>query len=101
MPIRRSAPVYALIGLVLTSVGCSSLAGMFPSTGPLSGPLITPNPFATATGTPFGPLAPTATPLPSATATATPLATATSENPWGYYAAPVEPSAIDIPREMP
>ena len=101
MAIRRSAPALALIGLVLTSVGCSSLAGVLPSTGPFSGPLITPNPFATATGTPFGPLAPTATPLPSATATATPLATPTSENPWGYYAAPVEPSAIDIPREMP
>jgi polyisoprenyl-teichoic acid--peptidoglycan teichoic acid transferase len=91
------------MGLVaLAGVSCSSLAGgLLPAAGPFSGPLITPNPFATATGTPFGPEAPTSTPPPTQTATATPLATATSENPWGSYPGPIEPSAIDIPREMP
>ena len=63
---RPAAPYIALMGLVLTAVGCTSLAGdLFPPKGPFSGPLITPNPFATATGTPFGPLAPTS--MPSAT----------------------------------
>jgi len=99
---RPTAPHLALMGLVLTALGCTSLAGgLLPSAGPFSGPLITPNPFATATGTPFGPLAPTALPPPTGTATITPLASPTSENPWGLYPGPVEPSAIDIPREIP
>src|SRR3990172_5789822 len=97
----RTSPYLALLGLAVTVVSCTSLAGLLPSAGPFSGPLITPNPFATATGTPFGPLARTALPPPTGTATITPPATPTSENPWGNYPGPVEPSAIEIPREMP
>jgi LCP family protein required for cell wall assembly len=76
-----------------------ALTGLIPGAAQAHGPLVTPDPFATATGTPFPPQPPTGTPLPTATATATPLATATAVNPWGFYAAPIEPSAIDIPRE--
>jgi LCP family protein required for cell wall assembly len=99
---RRSVRYAALLGLLLTGVGCSSITGsLLPAAGVFSGPSITPNPLATSTGTPFGPLPPTSTAPPKGTATATPLATATSEDLWGYYPGPVEPSAIEIPREMP
>ena len=98
--------VHARLVLVLlaalVSLACSSaLSGLIPGAAQAHGPLVTPDPFATATGTPFPPLPPTSTPLPTATATATPPATPTSANPWGYFAGPIEPSAIDIPREMP
>jgi LCP family protein required for cell wall assembly len=92
----------SLSALALAALACSTpLSGLIPGAAEAHGPLVTANPFATATATPLAPLAPTGTPLPTATATATPLATPTSANPWGYYAAPIEPSAIDIPHEAP
>lgn len=93
-------PVVALPALV--SLACTTtLSGLVPGAAQASGPLVTANPFSPATGTAFAPLPPTGTPLPTATATATPLATPTASDPWGYYAAPIEPSAIDVPREAP
>lgn len=99
---RHPAAGLVLLLLLLTSASCTSLTGgLIPPSGSFTGPLITPNPLATATGTPFGPLAPTPLPPPTGTPTSTPQATPTSENPWGYYPGPSEPSAIDIPKEMP
>lgn len=87
---------------LLASLACgSALTGLIPGAAQAVGPLVTADPLATATATPFPPLPPTATPPPTATATATPLATATAVEPWGYYPAPIEPSAIEIPREAP
>jgi LCP family protein required for cell wall assembly len=87
---------------LLATLACSSaLTGLIPGAAQAHGPLVTANPFATPTGTPFPPIPPTGTPLPTATATATPPATPTSVNPWGSYPAPIEPSAIDVPREAP
>ncbi|HMK09585.1 MAG TPA: LCP family protein [Anaerolineales bacterium] len=98
----RSRPFHLLALPLLATLACTStLGGAIPGAAQAHGPLVTANPFATATGTPFPPLAPTATPLPSATATATPLATATAVDPWGYYPAPIERSAIDVPRQAP
>ncbi|HSR49013.1 MAG TPA: LCP family protein [Anaerolineales bacterium] len=97
---RRSVLLPAVVLLALDSLACTAtLSGLVPGAAQASGPLVTANPFATPTGTAFAPLPPTGTPLPTATATATPLATPTASDPWGYYAAPIEPSAIDIPRE--
>lgn len=98
----RRSPFRLLFLLpALASLACTSaLSGLIPGAAP-HGPLVTIDPFAPATGTPFPPLPPTGTPLPTATATATPLATPTASDPWGYYPAPIEPSAIDIPREAP
>ena len=92
-----------LFGLaLLSSLACgSALIGLIPGAAQAHGPLVTADPFATATGTPFPPHPPTGTPPPNASATATPLATATAVEVWGYYAAPREPSAIEIPREVP
>jgi len=99
---NRRATLLPLASLVLASLACTSaLTGLIPGAAQAHGPLVTANPFATATGTPFPPLPPTATPPPTATATATPLATPTADVPWGYYPAPIEPSAIEIPREAP
>ena len=87
---------------VMASLACgSALTGLIPGAAQVHGPLVTANPLATATGTPFPPQPPTGTPLPTATGTATPLATVTAVEPWGYYAAPIEPSAIEVPREVP
>ena len=102
MTLRKSIRYSLFLLPVLVSLGCSSaLSGLIPGAAQAHGPIVTTDPLATATGTPFPPRPPTGTPLPTATATATPLATPTAADPWGYYAAPIEPSAIDIPREMP
>ncbi|MEW6567081.1 MAG: LCP family protein [Chloroflexota bacterium] len=65
-----------------------------------AGPLVTAGPASTATATPFAPLPQTPTPLPTAPFTPTPSAMPTPVNPWGDFPAPVEPSAIEIPRPM-
>jgi LCP family protein required for cell wall assembly len=99
---RHSSHALILTLPVITSLACSGVvSGLFPGAAQVHGPLVTADPFAAATGTPFPPSPPTGTPLPTATATATPLATATAVEPWGYYPAPIEPSAIDVPREAP
>jgi LCP family protein required for cell wall assembly len=89
------------VGLITSTACGSALSGLIPGAAQSRGPLVTIDPFATATGTPFPPQAPTGTQLPTATGTATPLATATAAEVWGYYTAPIEPSAIEIPREEP
>jgi LCP family protein required for cell wall assembly len=87
--------------LVLTALALASCGGPVAGLiGAAEAPLVTPNPQATATATPFIPLLPTETPLPTATATAAPPASPTPANPWGDFAGPVEPSAIEIPAPM-
>ena len=99
---RRLHPALILILGLLASLACSSaVTGLIPGAAQPRGPLVTVDPFAPATGTPFPPNPPTGTPLPTATATATPLATATAVEVWGFYASPIEPSAIEVPREAP
>src|SRR4030042_2066380 len=77
---------------------CSGLAGTL--LGPGS-PLVTADPNAPATPTAFQPLLPTDTPVPTPTATPGPTATPAPINPWGSYAGPAEPSAIEIAPPMP
>jgi len=78
--------------------GCSGLAGGVLAPGIT---LVTADPNAAATPTAFMPLFPTETPIPTATAAPGPAATPTPINPWGSYAGPAEPSAIEIPPPMP
>jgi LCP family protein required for cell wall assembly len=86
-----------LVALLLS--GCGLPFGL--GAVPYQGVIVTANPLAEPSATAFVPLPPTATPPPTEAATATPTATATPEYPWGSFAAPVEPSAIDIPRPAP
>ncbi len=90
-----------LTGLALTLTGCTgAISGLFGG-GASGAPLVTRNPGATRTPTPFAALAPTRTPIPTATSTPGPTASPTPVNPWGDFAGPVEPSAIEIPPPMP
>jgi LCP family protein required for cell wall assembly len=98
---RRFAHTLLFLPLLASSACGSALTGIIPGAAQAHGPLVTVDPLAAATGTPFPPQPPTGTPLPTSTATATPLATATAVEPWGSYAAPVEPSAIEVPRQAP
>src|SRR3989304_1570040 len=93
----RRYPLALLFGaLWIASVACGgALTGLIPGAAQAHGPLVTVNPLATATGTPFPPQPPPGAPPPAGTGTAPPPAV----EPWGYYAAPIEPSAIEIPRE--
>lgn len=91
---------------LLAGATLSACAGEISASYPaFAGPLVTANPNAAATNTPFQPRPPTSTPV-APTVTPTALPTPTSVNPWGYFAAPVEPSAIEIhppmdPLKMP
>jgi LCP family protein required for cell wall assembly len=67
----------------------------------LNGPLVTADPLATVSPTPFIPLLPTETPLPTATVTPTPTPSPTPIQSWGDFLAPEEPSATEIPRPLP
>jgi LCP family protein required for cell wall assembly len=87
-----------IIIAVLASA-CTVPGGLM-SAGP-GAVLVTANPLATATPTPFHPLPPTETPLPTPRASATPAFTATPVDPWGDFPGPQEPSAIEIPRPVP
>ena len=90
-----------LLVMVILVPACSPAAGaLIPGMPRFGGPLVTQNPNATSTATPFKPEPVTATPLPPPTVTPTPPATPTSVDPWGYFQPPVEPSAIEIRRPM-
>lgn len=100
----RWRPTRAALGfslLAAAALACATpIPGFFPG-GRAGDLLVTADPNATATPTPFGPIPPTGTPLPTATATATPRATPTSVNPWGLFPGPTESSPTEIPREAP
>jgi len=92
--------IFLLVTVILIAA-CSPAAGaLIPGMPRFDGPLVTQNPNATATATPFKPEPVTATPLPPPTVTSTPQATPTSVDPWGYFQPPVEPSAIEIRRPL-
>ncbi len=86
-----------MVAMAYAVSGCG--AGFLGGAPP--GVLVTQNPLATITPTPFLPLAPTGTPLPPPLASATPTLLPTSVDPWGDFPGPSEPSAIDIPRPAP
>lgn len=90
----------SLFALGLASCNGITEAGL-PEISYLSGPVVTADPLATVSPTPFIPLRPTSTPLPTATATPTSPPSATPIQPWGEFLAPEEPSATEIPRPMP
>ncbi len=94
----------ALAGILLVSIAACGYLPL-PSADSISGGLSAPSLGATWTPTPFGPLAPTATPV--VTAAPEPVATLPlplpqdPSKPWGNFAAPVEPSAIEVPPPAP
>ena len=94
--------IVTLLILILLVGACSNLVGMLPGGSPaLANPLVTMDPNAAATGTPFNPAPLTQTPPPPPPPTATPRASPTPIDPWSGFAAPVEPSAIEIHRPIP
>jgi LCP family protein required for cell wall assembly len=84
-----------ILSILVLTIAVTSCAGGIASLPVIGAPLATINPNAPATNTPFQPEP--VTPAPRIIPT-TP--TPTSVNPWGYFAAPVEPSAIEIRRPM-
>ncbi len=94
--------IVTLLFLILLVGACSNLVGMLTGGSPaLANPLVTMDPNAAATGTPFNPVPLTQTPPPPPPPTATPRASPTPIDPWSGFAAPVEPSAIEIHRPIP
>ncbi|TFH37801.1 MAG: LytR family transcriptional regulator [Anaerolineales bacterium] len=97
----RRLAIATLVILIFMVGACTNFAGLMMSGAPGTEMILaTLDPAATATATPFGPIAATETPPPPPAATATPLATPTTVDPWGSFPAPVEPSAIEIRRPM-
>ncbi|MCK4962030.1 MAG: hypothetical protein KAS19_06070, partial [Anaerolineales bacterium] len=91
---QQPLSIAVILLVVVVLAACSGAAGAVLSGAlPSTGPLVTADPFATSTPTPFIPLHPTATPTPGPTYTPTPLPTPTSIYVWGSFPAPVEPSA--------
>jgi LCP family protein required for cell wall assembly len=92
-----------LISLFLVVlVACNNVTeAPLPNVPYLNGQLVTADPLATVSPTPFIPLLPTETPLPTATVTPTPSPSPTPIQPWGDFLAPEDPSATEIPRPMP
>lgn len=68
------------------------VADLVPQVGPMAGSL-----QGTATPTPFSPATPTVSPPEPALLPPTPISTVDPSRPWGAFAAPSEPSAIEIP----
>jgi LCP family protein required for cell wall assembly len=98
----RLLMIVTLLFLILLVGACSNLVGMLTGgSAALANPLVTIDPNAAATGTPFNPVPLTQTPPPPPPPTATPLASPTPIDPWSGFAAPVEPSAIEIHRPIP
>jgi LCP family protein required for cell wall assembly len=89
-----------ILTLIVVLSAASSSCGIGLGSAP-PGLVVTQNPLATITPTPFQPLPPTDTPLPPPLATDTPTPEPTSVDPWEDFPAPVEPSAIEIPRPAP
>ena len=98
---RKSSMMISLLIMVFLVSACSPAAvAIVPGMPRFDGPLVTQNPNATVTPTPFKPDLATVTPLPPPTGTPAPPATPTSVDPWGYFQPPVEPSAIEIRRPL-
>ena len=96
---RRTILLPILFVIALAASGCSLPVGF--TGGASAGILVTQDPLATVTPTPFLPLPPTETSTPPPPASATPTAQPTPVDPWGDFAGPAEPSAIEIPRPAP
>ncbi len=98
----RLLMIVSLLFLILLVGACSNLVGMLTGgSAALANPLVTVDPNAAATGTPFNPAPLTQTPPPPPPPTSTPLASPTPIDPWSGFTPPVEPSAIEIHRPIP
>jgi LCP family protein required for cell wall assembly len=98
----RILMIVTLLFVILLVGACSNLVGVLAGGSPLlANPLVTMDPNATATVTPFNPVPLTQTPPPPPPPTATPKAGPTPIEPWSGFAPPVEPSAIEIRRPIP
>jgi LCP family protein required for cell wall assembly len=75
---------------------CAWLPSTVLSPNPASGPTITPDLLASATPTAFEPLVPSETPESTPLPSPSPVPTIDPSQPWGDFAAPVEPSAIEV-----
>jgi LCP family protein required for cell wall assembly len=84
----------------LASCGPAPAGFYLPGALPYQGTLVTANPNATPSATPFSPLSPTATPAVENPFELTLVPTPTSIDPWGNFTPPREPSAIEIRRPM-
>jgi polyisoprenyl-teichoic acid--peptidoglycan teichoic acid transferase len=87
-----------IILLVLSIVAaCNLTSGLFSSAVSYPGILVTADPLATATATPFAPIQPTQISNVNSTQIPTLLPSAMYPYAWGPFNAPAEPSAIEIP----
>jgi LCP family protein required for cell wall assembly len=101
MPLKRTSRwlkpliLFALMG----TTACSGMLGSFSSLDPgsLNPPLVTLDPLATQTPTPFMPAANTPTPIVEATPTNTPLPSPTPSEPWGSFPGPSEATDTVLP----
>ncbi len=98
---NRRLVFVALCVISALLASCGGVNAFVSGPGNFNPPLVTPDPNATATPTAFIPLNPTETPVPTITPTLGPTATVTPVNPWGNFAGPTEPSAIELPPPMP
>ncbi|NIS78819.1 MAG: hypothetical protein GTO14_00985 [Anaerolineales bacterium] len=99
--LSRCSPLTILLLLLGVVSACNSMGAIFPGAVGVGAPLVTADPLASETPTPFIPILPTATSPPVATYTPTPAPSPTNMLPWGSFAPPSEPSAIEIPPPMP
>jgi LCP family protein required for cell wall assembly len=84
---------------LMSTTACSGMLGAFSSvdTTALNPPLVTLDPRATQTPTPFLPAANTPTPVLEATPTNTPLPSPTPSQPWGDFPGPSEATDTVLP----
>lgn len=98
-PGSRRSRRYSLLWLLMAAVLLVS-CGLVPPAlvqAPAGPDAHSSDPQATPTLTPFAPATPTATPEGRQSADPTPIPTFDPAQPWGNFAAPAEPSAIEIP----
>lgn len=98
---KKNLVLITLLLLVFVGVACNFASGLFSSAVSYPGILVTADPLATTTPTPFSPIEPTRISLETPEQIPTPLPSPTYPYAWGPFNPPAEPSAIDIPPPMP
>ncbi len=94
---RKNLLLPLLLLVVFVGVGCNFISGLFSSAVSYPGVLVTADPLATTTATPFSPLQPTEATQESLVDIPTALPSPTYPYAWGPFNPPAEPSAIEIP----
>jgi LCP family protein required for cell wall assembly len=98
MRARRLIKLFTLMGLLATSACSGVLSAISPGNlSVVEPPLVTSDPLATQTPTPFSPAANTPTPVLVATPTNTPQPSPTPLHPWGDFPAPSEATDTVLP----